>query len=48
MKPIFFPAVISAATPALASDNETVTREVWGIAVIAITFIVLAFIGSRR
>lgn len=43
-----FPTVVLLATPAFAAEDETMTRGVWGIIVIALAFIILAFIGSRR
>lgn len=42
------PALLIASTPALAADDQTVTRGIWGIGVILIAFAVLAYIGSRR
>jgi len=42
------PVAVLFATPAVAADDETMTRSFWGIIVIALAFIILAFIGSRR
>jgi len=36
------------SAPAFAAEDKAVTRRIWGIVLIALLFIILAFTGSRQ